>query len=89
MMTAESMLSKRPVSRIALALFFLLTLFSSRIDCIPKYFKIRVVLKINYCSHCGYLKIIAGQLRLGCILKSTINLLRLILLKTTQQPVSR
>ena len=36
MMTAESMLSKRPVLRITAALFFLLKLFSSHIYCIPK-----------------------------------------------------
>ena len=35
-MTAESMLSKRPVSRITEALFLLLNLFSSHIYCSPK-----------------------------------------------------
>ena len=36
MMTAEFMLSKRPVLRFTAALFFLLKLFSSHIYCIPK-----------------------------------------------------
>ena len=35
MMTAESMLSKRPVLGFIMALFFLLNLFSSHINCIP------------------------------------------------------
>ena len=35
MMTAEFMLSKRPVLRFTAALFFLLKLFSSHIYCIP------------------------------------------------------
>ena len=37
MITAESMLSKRPVLRITVVLLFLLKLFSSHIYCIPKY----------------------------------------------------
>ena len=37
MMTAEFMLSKRPVLRFTAALFFLLKLFSSHIYCIPKF----------------------------------------------------
>ena len=37
MMTAESMLSKRPVLRTTAALFFLLKLFSSRIYCNPNF----------------------------------------------------
>ena len=37
MMTAESMLSKRSVLRITVALFFLFELFSSQIYCIPRY----------------------------------------------------
>ena len=36
MITAESMLSKRPVLRFTAALFFLLKLFSSHVYCIPK-----------------------------------------------------
>ena len=36
MMTAEFMLSKRPVLRFTAALFFLLKLFSSHVYCIPK-----------------------------------------------------
>ena len=35
MMTAEFMLSKRPVLRFTAALFFLLKLFSSHIYCVP------------------------------------------------------
>ena len=38
MMTAESMLSKRPVLRFTAALFFLLKPFSSHIYCIPTYY---------------------------------------------------
>ena len=37
MMTAESILSKRPVLRFTVALLFLLKLFSSHIHCIPIY----------------------------------------------------
>ena len=47
MMTAEFMLSKRPVLRFTAALFFLLKLFSSHIYCIPKYIFIVVSLFFN------------------------------------------
>ena len=39
-MTAESMLSKRPVLRFTAALFFLLKLFSSHIYCMPHYYRL-------------------------------------------------
>ena len=46
MMTAETMLSKRPVLGFTAALFFLFKLFLSHIYCIPKYI---VIVCIYYC----------------------------------------
>ena len=46
MMTAESMLSKRSVLRFTVALLFLLTLFSSRVNCIKLIENVQNVLSI-------------------------------------------